>query len=80
MFNIYVHMLFILNFKLMYIMQCLVSLLRLGFKYCNAFLFCMCMMYLICDTIINYYLLTYLLTKIRQMGSVENRKLCRQIT
>ena len=25
----------------------------------------MCMMYLICDTIINYYLLTYLLTYIR---------------
>ena len=35
--------------------QCLVSLLILDY---NVF-YCLCMMYLICDTIINNYLLTY---------------------
>ena len=41
----------------------LVSLLRLNIKYCNV-LYCLYMLYLICDSIINTYLLTYLLTGI----------------
>ena len=43
-------------------LQCLVSHIRLGIKCCYV-LFNVCiLLYLICDTLINYYLLTYLFT------------------
>ena len=57
--------------------QCLVSHSRLGIKYCYVFLMFVYMLYLICDTQINYYLLTYLHVHVyRYIYTDEGRDFC----